>query len=161
MCDRETGSARTRAGRAELRRRGDSRSQAARYRWFPGEVAVFRVGLVGSLIVVLVLATRPMDPAVALGLDDKLNHVVAFLFLSLLTDLAFPDRRFGWGKVVFLLGYGLGLELAQWPLLNRRFSGLDLGADALGIGAYVLLRSLVIRVGALRGRGTSGRSAGG
>lgn len=45
-----------------------------------------------------------------------------------------------WG---LLLGYGLVIELVQWPLPYREFSWLDLVANVVGVLLYIGLRAWV------------------
>jgi VanZ family protein len=102
-----------------------------------------RIGLGVALLCIGGLAVVPGElPAVA-SINDKLQHMAAFLSLALLTDFAFPRLGWNWRKFVPLLAYGLLLELIQYYLPHRSFSLADLAADALALALYALLRRLL------------------
>ena len=62
---------------------------------------------------------------------DKANHILAFLVLAGLADLAYPGPApgRGGGKWLILLAYGLFIETVQYFSPYREFSGWDLVAD--------------------------------
>jgi VanZ family protein len=63
--------------------------------------------------------------------------VIAFLELTILTRLAWPELRAIWFAPA-LLGFGLGIELIQATLPYREFSLADLIADGAGIAIGLL-----------------------
>ncbi|WP_326533131.1 VanZ family protein [Pseudorhodoferax sp.] len=91
-----------------------------------------------ALVTVLALLPRPPE---ALGTGwDKLNHLLAFATLTLLTHLAWP--RWRWPRLwALLLGYGVLLELLQGLTPTRQAEARDLLADALGVALAQLLGS--------------------
>ena len=101
-------------------------------------VLVFRTALLTAVTIIMYLATTRLDLPVGVGLDDKVNHILAFYILALLMDFSFPERRFDFSKAATLLGYGLLIECVQYFLPYRTFSLLDLAADAMGLLAYML-----------------------
>lgn len=115
-------------------------------------VRFFRAVLVVSAVVILVLATQPMRTLPVGGINDKLMHALAFLALSWLVDFAFPRTGFDLRKILPLLGYGVLIELVQWPLSYRSLSGLDLLADAAGIGLYLIVQPLLRQLPFLKAR---------
>jgi len=115
-------------------------------------VRFFRVLLGVSVLLILVLATQPMDALPVRGINDKLMHALAFLALSWFVDFAFPKTGFDLRKILPLLGYGLLVELVQWPLSYRSLSGLDLLADAIGIGIYLLSQPLLRQLPIVKAR---------
>jgi len=64
--------------------------------------------------------------------SDKVNHVLAFGFLTLMVHISYPKLSTA-KKLVYLLGYGIGLELIQFFLPWRSCSVADLVADVIGI----------------------------
>jgi VanZ family protein len=99
-------------------------------------VIAFRIGLAITLIVILFLATTSQSIPVAENLNDKANHLLAFGALALLGDFAFPASKFGLKKFLWLLGYGVLIELIQYFLPYREASLLDVMADAAGLAIY-------------------------
>jgi VanZ family protein len=100
------------------------------------EIARFRLALAVALLAIAWLATTPRHVPIVEALNDKANHLLAFLVLGWLADFSFPERAFGAGKVLALLGYGLALEAVQHFLPHRDASLYDLAADALGLALY-------------------------
>jgi VanZ family protein len=92
-----------------------------------------RAGLLAALVAVSVGSVIDPGTTAAAGLNDKLQHVLAFALLGLLGCAAMPERaRWRWVLPV-LLGYGLLIECVQWWLPWREFSVLDLAADLVGL----------------------------
>jgi len=106
----------------------------------------FRGALVVALLVITHLATTSIDYPLIASVWDTLEHGSAFLCLALLADYSFPDSPWGWRKWLPLLGYGLLIELIQYFLPQRTFSLFDIGADAIGLLAYMLISPLVRRL---------------
>lgn len=94
--------------------------------------SIWRLALVVSLLAILVLATIRSGPALPVAHGDKINHVLAFVELTLLAHLGWPAAR-AWYAALWLLGYGLLIELAQAQLHYRSFGLDDLVADLIGI----------------------------
>lgn len=112
----------------------------------PKSSLLYRFLLLVTVFVISYLAFTPLDHPVASGLNDKANHLLAFLCLSLLLDFSFPRRSFGMSKVLPLLAYGITIELVQHILPFRFFSLFDLAADALGIALYPALLAVLKRI---------------
>ena len=64
--------------------------------------------------------------------SDKVNHLMAFMELAILTRLGWPQLGL-MPPLVVLTGFGLALELGQSITPWRDFSFADLLADAIGI----------------------------
>lgn len=92
----------------------------------------WRICLAISVIAILFLATTSQDYPIPSAPSDKVNHLIAFLELTLLVRLSWPGLPLG---IVALsaLGFGLVIELLQAPLPYRDFSLWDLLADSAGI----------------------------
>lgn len=101
--------------------------------------------LVMSLLITTYLATTPVIYPVISDINDKLQHIFAFMVLAFLTDHAFPRQAWNWRKFIPLLVYGLGLEVIQYTVPGRHFSLADLAADGAGLLLYALLLPLLRR----------------
>ena len=99
-------------------------------------IILFRLALAVSVVAIMWLATTEPEYEVVEEINDKVSHILAFIALSFLLDLSFPDRRFDIREVMALLGFGLLIECLQYFIPYRTCSILDLGADAIGIALY-------------------------
>lgn len=88
--------------------------------------------LFSSIAAILYLATTSSSYPIPASPNDKINHLIAFLELTLVTRLAWPKLSVFWYAPA-LLGFGLALEAVQANLPYRDFSMGDLAADAAGI----------------------------
>ncbi len=94
---------------------------------------------------VLALMPGPAGRPSLLGWD-KLDHVIAFAALALLSRAGWPGMRRGLAAGLLLV-YGLVLEIAQsHPLVGRSASLADLAADGIGIAAGFALAWLGGRI---------------
>ncbi|MEW8624687.1 MAG: VanZ family protein [Candidatus Thiodiazotropha sp.] len=107
---------------------------------------LLRGALAISLIAISFLAFTPLQIPAVSSLNDKLSHILAFLYLALLCDFAWPQARWNLTKALSLLGYGLFIETVQAFLPHRFFSMLDLAADGLGLIIYTLILPWLLRV---------------
>ncbi|WP_417567171.1 VanZ family protein [Marinobacter sp.] len=99
--------------------------------------ALWRVAFVISVLAIGYLATTDNPYPVPSSSNDKVNHLIAFLELTILTRLAWPDLRAVW-FAPGLLAFGLGIEVIQANLPYREFSLADLVADGAGIAIGLL-----------------------
>lgn len=111
----------------------------------------------GLLCLALVMTTYfattdPQHLVVTLALYDKLQHLLTFYVLILLADFAWPHRSLDSGKIAFILGYGMMLEVIQYYLPYREFSLLDFVADGAGVALYAVMVPLLQRLPWLRQR---------
>ncbi len=108
------------------------------------------------LAAVTVLSLSPVQylPPQAFSLWDKAQHALAFLGLGLLGLLAYPGQllRLALG----LLSFGGAIELAQAATGWRQGDWADWLADAIGLGAGLVLGLLSGRCAA---RSRAGRTA--
>jgi VanZ family protein len=81
---------------------------------------------------------------------DKLAHMATYLVLAFLVDTSWPERGFGLPKSVFLLGYGVLIELLQMQIPHRLFSLGDLAANLAGIVLYAFLIKRLLRPHGIR-----------
>jgi VanZ family protein len=116
------------------------------------DIVVFRVALCVALITILYLATTPKSFPVIEDVNDKVNHVTAFVALGLLADFSFPERGFDRRKILALLAYGLLIEVIQYFLPYRECSIYDLIADGAGLALYRLCIPAIRKLPWLRGR---------
>lgn len=118
----------------------------------PGTINVFRLLLISSLLLIIWFATMELAHPLMSGINDKLGHVLAFVYLAFVLDFSFPQTQFDLTKIVSLLAYGLLLETIQYFLPYRTFSLLDMLADGVGIATYFLMSPLLRYVPILRHR---------
>jgi VanZ family protein len=98
----------------------------------------WRIAFIVTLVVVAILSLWPADQVPSGTGWDKGNHVLAFIVLSIMGRLGFtslPPALLGF----YLLSYGALIEVLQAMTPDRYAEWADLGADAIGIVAGVLL----------------------
>lgn len=93
---------------------------------------LWRLALLLSVIAIGFLATTSSDYPIPSAPSDKVNHLIAFFELTIVTRLAWPQLRSIWYAPA-LLGFGLCIEAVQASLPYRDFSMADLAADGAGI----------------------------
>ncbi|MGM0768603.1 MAG: VanZ family protein [Pseudomonadota bacterium] len=98
---------------------------------------LWRLGLLVSMIAILFLATTSEPYPVPSSANDKINHLIAFAELAVLSRLAWP-RINPLAFVPALLGFGLLIEGIQSQLPHREFSMADVAADGVGIAIGLL-----------------------
>lgn len=108
-----------------------------------------------SVLLTSYFAFGHLEATPVASLNDKFEHVAAFLSLAFLLDFAWPHRAWGPGKLLPLLAYGLVIECVQYFLPHREFSLWDLAADTLGLALYWLLLPLCKRTPGLAVRWNS------
>ena len=69
--------------------------------------------------------------------SDKLNHLLAFIQLAIVTRLAWPELSRIW-IALGVMGFGLAIEVTQAQLPYRDFSLMDLAADGVGTAIGLL-----------------------
>ncbi len=118
----------------------------------------FRFLLATTFIAISYLATTSASIPGVEDVNDKIEHAFAFFTLALLADFSWPESDFGPRKILFLLGYGLAIEITQYFLPSRDCSLFDLGADAVGLCVYWMAIPLLknIRPLSLRWKGGNG-----
>jgi hypothetical protein len=90
-------------------------------------------------LVVAILCLIPAGDGPGVGQLDKVAHVLAFLMLALWFGGIVARARYLWIALTLFIFGGL-IELAQaWMAWGRQAETLDLGADAFGIAAGLLL----------------------
>ncbi|MDL0430999.1 VanZ family protein [Marinobacter sp. TBZ242] len=92
----------------------------------------WRAILVVSAVVIFYLATTSEPYPVPSSDNDKLNHVLAFLQLTIVTRLALPGLSRLW-IIVALMAFGVSIEIVQAQLPYRTFAVTDILADAAGV----------------------------
>ncbi|MDX1799368.1 MAG: VanZ family protein [Marinobacter sp.] len=92
----------------------------------------WRICLAISVVAILFLATTSEAYPIPSAPSDKVNHLIAFLELTLLVRLSWPRLPLG-TVALSVLAFGMSIELIQAPLPYRDFSLWDLLADGVGI----------------------------
>jgi VanZ family protein len=116
-----------------------------------------------ALIAVVVIGTllparsAPMEMLDALGINDKVEHVLAYLSLAFLPALHESRRRLAF-VAPLLVALGVALEFGQRLSPGRDFESGDMIADAVGVTAGVAmgLWAKPAFAGFMRGKGFSG-----
>jgi len=98
---------------------------------------LWRTALLLSVIAILFLATTSQAYPIPAAASDKVNHLMAFIELTLLARLSWPEAK-AWHYAPLLLAFGLAIEAVQATLPYRDFSLADLAADGLGIAIAML-----------------------
>ncbi|WP_225316510.1 MULTISPECIES: VanZ family protein [Marinobacter] len=93
--------------------------------------------LIISATAILYLATTSEPYPVPSADSDKLNHLLAFLQLTIVTRLAWPGLSRLW-IACGLLAFGVTIEIVQAQLPYRTFAVADIVADAAGIAIGLL-----------------------
>jgi len=106
---------------------------------------LFRLLLAGTLLFISWQATIRNGIALPLANSDKELHFLAFCTLAVLLDFAFPKSRFGWFKILALIGYGILIEVVQSFFPYRSTELADVFADIVGIFAYAVTIPLLRR----------------
>ncbi len=102
------------------------------------DVRLARLGLIVAVIAITTLALMPAHEVPVTSGWDKLDHWTAFFTLSFLASHAFPRRPF-WQIALALVGYGIGIEIAQYFTPDRDADAMDVVADSIGIVFYWLI----------------------
>lgn len=98
---------------------------------------LWQLTLILSALAILYLATTSDPYPIPSAPSDKLNHILAFIQLTVVIRLGWPELSRPW-VALGVMGYGLSIELIQSQLPYRDFSLLDLLADGAGIAIGLL-----------------------
>ena len=107
--------------------------------WLRYVFVVVAVILVASLLRPDPTAAPTMGPLGIVG-ADKWTHALAYAGLAVLYASVTPGRdssRVGLA-VALAVGFGVVIELLQWPIPYRTASAVDVLADAVGTGVLAL-----------------------
>lgn len=96
-----------------------------------------------TLGVIEFLATTTLEIQVVANMWDKTNHLSAFFVLYILLSFAFKSLS-KVQKIIFLLSFGVQIEIIQIFIDGRDFSLYDIFADSVGIALAVLFSYLPI-----------------
>lgn len=110
--------------------------------WLTPRRAQLLFGLV--LIAVSMLAFMPGPDVPVSTRWDKGDHTLAFFVLSALATFAWPGHPW-WRLALWLLGYGVLIEIVQAFLPSRESSLLDVLADSTGIALHGVGYALLAR----------------
>lgn len=112
---------------------------------------VSRLLLLLAALFALVMASLPQPPQLPGQPSDKLQHIVAFVVLTLLSRTSYPTAR---PVIIFasLAAFGAVIEIVQRiPFLHRETSVVDWVVDCLAITATLGVLMLAKRpIGAAR-----------
>ena len=103
-------------------------------------------------IVVILLMLSPVLPDTFMtlvsfiGLNDKMEHFIAFFLLSFLLNRASSTIKHRLRNIAVLLSFGIIIELIQNFIPNRTASISDILAGLLGIIVFQLLFSMFLYI---------------
>jgi len=98
-----------------------------------------------SLLITTYMALIPLPSLVQESINDKLGHVLLFIFLGFLAHASWGNRPFNWKHALFLFTYGAMLECLQYFSPSRYFSWLDMVANGMGILIYWLIAFFLLQ----------------
>jgi VanZ family protein len=98
---------------------------------------LWRAILVISALAILYLATTSEPYPIPSSQNDKMNHLMAFIQLTIVSRLAWPDLSRVW-IALGVMSFGVAIEATQAQLPYREFSLLDLAADGAGVAIGLL-----------------------
>ena len=104
---------------------------------------LIRVAAAGAAVVIAVASLSPQLPAIETGFGDKLDHLAAYLVLSLLVGLGWSERFVPSVIVGAAVGFGGLLELLQHFSPGRQANWADFMVNSLGALAGLALAMLV------------------
>jgi len=93
---------------------------------------IFNALLYLCVVAILYLATTTQEIKPLEYTWDKANHFIAFMTLYILLSLAYENLSLK-VKVFILIGFGIFIEIVQYFIPGRDFSGFDVIADSIGI----------------------------
>ncbi|MEM6412934.1 MAG: VanZ family protein [Pseudomonadota bacterium] len=97
---------------------------------------LFRMSPVAAIaiaVAIAILSLLPQEDVPGTGLDDQVNHFIAYGALSFTTALALEKARW-WKLGALLIGYGVALEVLQAVMpFDRYASAADGLANAFGV----------------------------
>ncbi len=105
---------------------------------------LFRMGFYICLLSIEFLATTTREIEVIQNTWDKANHFIAFFTLYILLSLAYKNFSTKL-KILFLLAFGMQIEIVQSFIDGRYFSLLDVVADSIGITLGVFFYAYVMK----------------
>lgn len=97
----------------------------------------WRAALAVSALAIVYLATTSEPYPIPSAPSDKMNHLLAFIQLTIVTRLAWPEVSRVW-VALGVMAFGLAIEVTQAQLPYREFSLLDLAADGAGTAIGLL-----------------------
>ncbi len=96
-----------------------------------------------ALAVALAAALSPHPPRIPGQPSDKIQHILAFLALTLGALAAYPRAR-RWALALALSGFGALIEFLQMiPVLHRSSEFLDWVADTGAVLAVIVLAAML------------------
>jgi len=105
----------------------------------------FRAMFFISIIAIEFLATTTtVHIELVENIWDKANHFIAFFTLYILMSFGFLKLSIT-KKVIWLLLFGVQIEIVQHFIDERFFSTLDVFADLIGISIAVVTMKMLIR----------------
>lgn len=104
-----------------------------------------------AILAAFAAGLMPFDGGPSLDLiNDKAQHAIGYVVLTLLLCGIYPRSRYGW-IVVGLFAMGVAIEFLQgWMSLGRQREPLDVAANSVGLAAGLILALVALGGWALR-----------
>jgi len=93
---------------------------------------IFKALLYICIVAIMYLATTTLEIKPLENTWDKGNHFTAFMTLYILLSLAYQNLSLKI-KALILISFGIFIEIVQYFIPGRDFSGFDVIADTIGI----------------------------
>ncbi len=100
------------------------------------EALIFRGILVLAMLCVFLLTLMDTSNLPQIQVNDKLSHFLTFVVLAFLADYSYTPSSNKISKSIWLLVFGLLIEIAQYYTASRSAEWKDLLADLVGILIY-------------------------
>lgn len=101
----------------------------------PSRFPFMRMAFSGAALFALVMASLPQPPQLLGRPSDKVQHIIAFVVLTLLARAAYPTAE-RWKIFFGLAAFGVLIEAVQtMPSLHRDASLLDWLVDSIAVAA--------------------------
>lgn len=107
--------------------------------WQRPDTHLWQIAFWAVWLICTVLFLLPADELPDIDLWDKAEHALVFCVLMLLALPAHAHQCSARWLSVFLVGYGVLVEVLQPVVADRSFSVNDMLADAVGVGIALLV----------------------
>jgi len=105
---------------------------------------------VATVVIITWMALRSGSAPAVMSIWDKLNHFAAFFVLACLFDTSCYWRVRSWLLLMGLMSYGAFIECAQMTLTYRDASILDILANGVGVGGYIVIKTMAMRMAVMK-----------
>ncbi len=101
--------------------------------------------LIAILSIEFLATTTTVHIGIVENMWDKANHFIAFFTLYILVSLSFTNMKTS-HKTVWLILFGIQIELIQHFIEGRFFSLMDIIADIIGIAISIVTYKVFLAI---------------